>query len=244
MQPVPKIALVTGAARRVGKTVAETLARAGYAVAVHYRTSAADARKLAGSLNAAGLRARAFRADLSRIADIRRLVRAVERDMGPIRLLVNSASVFRPTPVYSVTERDWDGILSANLKSVFFLSTEVARRMAGRKGGVIVNIEDAAVDRPYRRHAPYLVSKAGVAMLTQVLAIEFGPRIRVAGVSPGPVLLPEHIGKAGKALAIRRTILKREGAASDVANAVLFLADEANYTTGTRIFVDGGRTAV
>ena len=242
MQPVPKVALVTGAARRVGKTVAQMLAHAGCAVAVHYRTSAGDARKLVRSLNAASLRAAAFQADLSKVAEIRRLVQRVEKQMGPIGILVNSASVFFPTPVFSVTERNWDGILSANLKSVFFLSTEVARRMVRRKAGVIVNIEDAAVHRPYLRHAPYLVSKAGVAMLTRVLAMEFGPHIRVAGVSPGPVLLPEHFGKAERQKAVRRTVLKREGNAADVAKAVVFLANEANYTTGTTIFVDGGRS--
>ena len=116
--------------------------------------------------------------------------------------------------------------------------------MARRKSGVIVNVEDAAVVRPYPRYIPYLVSKAGVTMLTRLLAMELAPHIRVAGVAPGPVLLPEHFGKADRAKAVRRTLLKREGSPDDVAEAVLFLARRARYTTGTTVFVDGGRVVV
>ena len=133
-------------------------------------------------------------------------------------------------------------MLTANLASVFFLTREVARRMVRRKTGVIVNIEDAAVYRPYPGYAPYLVSKSGVAMLTRLFALEFAPDIRVVGVAPGPVLLPDHYGPADRHRAVRRTLLKREGSAEDVASAVQFLATAASYTTGTTLFVDGGRT--
>lgn len=239
---IRRVALVTGAARRVGKAIAMALARAGYAVAVHYRTSAKEARAVVAAIIDCGGRATAVRADLSRTADIRRLVVNVERQLGPVTLLVNSASVFFPTPLLSVTERDWDRIMAANLKSVFFLTREVAGRMIRRKqAGVIVNIEDAAVHRPYVRYAPYLVSKAGVAMLTRILAMELGPTIRVCGVAPGPVLLPAGFGPAERRRAVRRTLLQREGSPEDVAEAVLYLADRARYTTGTTLFVDGGR---
>lgn len=241
-----RVALVTGAAVRVGRSVALRLASAGYDVAVHYRSSAKAARELSAAICAGGGRAADFRADLARLADVRRLVAGVEKRLGPIGLLVNSASVFKSIPFLSVTERDWDKTISANLKSVFFLSQEVAKRMlrrktAGRVAGVIVNIEDVAVYRPYARHAPYLVSKAGVAMLTRLLARELGPDIRVCGVAPGPVLLPENFSPAERKKAVRRTALKREGSAEDVAAAVQFLAVEAKYTTGTTLFVDGGR---
>ncbi|OGH56075.1 MAG: hypothetical protein A3G34_13045 [Candidatus Lindowbacteria bacterium RIFCSPLOWO2_12_FULL_62_27] len=241
MQPV---ALVTGAARRVGRSVAEHLAAAGYAVAVHYRTSARDAGRLVAALRAGGGAADKFRADLSKVASIPALVLRIERTMGPIQLLVNSASLFTAIPFARVTERQWDREMSANLKSVFFLSREVGRRMQKRRGGVIVNIEDAAVVRPYRGHAPYLVSKAGVAMLTRVLALELAPAVRVCGVSPGPVLLPDRYRRAERERAVRRTLLKREGTPEDVARAVVFLAKGARYTTGTTLFVDGGRTAL
>lgn len=238
------VALVTGAAKRVGKAVAERLSAAGFAVAVHYRTSAKEARAAAAAIRDAGGEAESFRADLSRVSEIRRLVGQVERRMGPIQVLVNSASAFAPSPVFSVTDREWDRYLAANLKSVFFLSQEIGRRMVARKKGVIINIEDAAVHRPYPRYAPYLVSKAGVAMLTRVLAMELAPSVRVCGVAPGPVMLPAHFGKAERDKATRRTLLKREGSAADVAEAVLFLAQKAAYTTGTTIFVDGGRTVL
>lgn len=237
-----QVALVTGAARRVGKTVAICLAEAGYSVAVHYRTSAREARAVVMSIRSGMGRAESFRADLSKVGDIRKLVSQVERRLGPIHVLVNSASVFTPAPIFSVTERQWDAQIAANLKSVFFLSQQVGLRMKTRRSGVIVNIEDAAVHRPYTGYAPYLVSKAGVAMLTRVLAMELAPSVRVCGIAPGPVLLPDHYGKAERAKAVRRTLLKREGTAEDVAAAVLFLSRRAAYTTGTTIFVDGGRT--
>lgn len=237
-------ALVTGAARRVGKIVSQRLARGKFAVAVHYRAHAKEANALVRLIRREGGQAAAFRADLSSVLQIRNLVRSVEKRLGPIRLLVNSASVFQPTPILSINEKTWDKILATNLKSVFFLSREVARGMLRRQTGVIINIEDAAVYRPYPGYVPYLVSKAGVAMLTRLLAMELGPVIRVAAVSPGPVLLPEHYGKSERRRAVRRTILKREGTAEDVAEAVLFLAEKANYTTGTTVFVDGGRTVL
>lgn len=236
------VALVTGAANRVGKVVLERLASAGYAVAVHYRTSGRSARELARKIKNRNGRAESFRADLSNVSEIRRLVGQVERRLGPIRLLVNSASIFKPTRIFSVSEQEWDRQIRTNLTSVFFLSQEIGRRMAARRSGVIINIEDAAVQRPYPGYAPYLVSKAGVAMLTRVLAIELAPAVRVCGVAPGPVLLPKHYSAAERLKATRRTLLKREGSPRDVAEAVLFLAKNAEYTTGTTIFVDGGRT--
>ncbi len=239
-----KTALVTGAARRVGKCIAETLAANGYAVAIHYRSSARDARKTVRFIASRGGRADSFRADLSRPAECRMLVDRVERRLGAIHLLVNSASVFYPTPFGSVTERRFDDILAANLKSVFFLSQETARRMRKRKSGVIVNIEDVATRRPYTGYAAYLMSKSGVAMLTKILAMELAPHVRVCGVAPGPVLLPKRFSRADRERAVRRTLLKREGAAEDVADAILFLADTARYTTGTTIFVDGGRAVL
>lgn len=236
-----RVAMVTGAAKRVGRAIAEALGAAGYSIAVHYRSSAREAAETAARIRSAGGTAETFRGDLSRVADIRHLVADVERRMGPIRILVNSASVFHETPFASVTEREWDSTLATNLKSVFFLSQAVAARMIKRQEGVIVNIEDVSVNRPYPRHAPYIASKAGVAMLTKALAVELGPHIRVAGVAPGPVLLPERFGKADREKAVRRTVLKREGRPEDVAEAVVFLATRASYTSGSTIFVDGGR---
>ncbi|MBI4178595.1 SDR family oxidoreductase [bacterium] len=238
------MALVTGAGRRVGRIIALRLAAAGYAVASHYRSSGREAVDLVREIRMRGGRAEAFQADLTQVSEIRRLTRSVEKRLGPVRLLVNSASVFFPRPFSSVSERDWDRTIDANLKSVFFLSQEVSRRMIRRAAaGVIINIEDAAVRRPYRNHAPYLVSKAGVAMLTRVLAMELGPRVRVCGVAPGPVLLPEGYSAAARRKAVHHTLLKRGGSPEDVAAAVLFLADRAPYTTGTTVFVDGGRSA-
>lgn len=242
-QTHPRVALVTGAARRVGRVIALKLASEGYDVAVHYRSSAQDARDVVREITDRGGRAAAFRADLRRVSVIRRLVADVERTLGPICLLVNSASVFFPTSLFSVTERQWDTVMSSNLKSVFFLSRETARKMI-RRTGVIIHIGDAAVERPYRNYAPYLVSKAGVAMLTKILAMELAPRVRVCGVAPGPVMLPPDLGPAARRKATMRTLMGREGSADDVAEAVVFLADKADYTTGTTVFVDGGRVVV
>lgn len=239
-----KVALVTGAARRVGRAIALELAARGAHVVVHYRTSAAAAAELAESILARGGRASSEQADLLDPLAIQRMVRNVEVDVGAIDLLVNNASLFFETPLFTASDDDWRRLLDANLTAPFRLARRVASTMLSRDGGKIVNIADVHAERPLARHLAYCVSKAGLVMLTLGLARELAPRIQVNAVAPGAVLFPEGAAERDKE-ALRRIIpLRREGTPEDVARAVRFLAEEGDYITGEVLHVDGGRSSL
>jgi NAD(P)-dependent dehydrogenase (short-subunit alcohol dehydrogenase family) len=234
-------ALVTGAARRVGRVVAHELASRGANVIVHYHTSAAEASTAVASLRALGVEADALAADLADATAVRRLAADAEARSGGIAVLVNSASNYLRTPFDAITEADWDASLDVNLKAPFVLAWTLGRAMRARGDGVIVNVADWAGERPYRDYLPYCVSKAGLIALTKSLAMELAPAVRVNAVAPGPVLLPEHFGEAETAAVRRATPLARIGAPEDVARAIRFLAEEADFSTGSVLHVDGGR---
>lgn len=231
-----KTALVTGAAKRVGREIALALARRGANVIVHYRTSAADARRVVAEIQALGVDALAVRADQTNARQVRAAVRQAVRQFGAIHILINSAAVYEKTPFRALTERDWDFHLDANLKGPFLFALEAARHM---RRGKIINFADWAAYRPYRDYLPYLVSKAGVVCLTQALAKELAPGVQVNAIAPGPVLLPKNFRGAE---AVRQaTLVKRLGAPQDIVNAVLFLLEGGDFITGHTLVVDGGR---
>ena len=237
-------ALVTGAARRVGRVVAHELAGRGANVIVHYHTSAAEAATAVASLRALGVEAEAVGADLADTAAVRRLASEAEARSGGIAVLVNSASNYLQTPFDTITEADWDASLDVNLKAPFLLAWTIGRAMRDRGEGVIVNVADWAGERPYRNYLPYCVSKAGLVALTKALAKELAPDVRVNAVAPGPVLLPEHFSEGEVAAVRRATPLGRIGTPEDVARAIRFLAEEADFSTGSILHVDGGRGIV
>ncbi len=179
-----KIALVTGAGRRGGRTIALELGRRGIDVAVHYNQSRQAAIEVKRQLIKMGVRAELFRADLSKWAEVRRLVSRVRKKFGWIDILINNASNFLKTPFGTVRERDWDLSLDTNLKGPFFLCQEFGREMRQRGGGVIVNIADWAVDHPYPNYLPYCISKAGIVTLTKGLQKVLGPKVKVRLISP------------------------------------------------------------
>jgi pteridine reductase len=238
-----RIALVTGAARRVGAEIATHLHAAGADVGVHYRHSAKDAGELVARLN--GLRpdsAAAFQADLLDTAAIPSLIEAVARWRGGIDILVNNASTFYPTPLGEITEAQWDDLVGSNLKAPLFLSQAAAPGLRERRGS-IVNIVDIHAQRPLRNHPVYSPAKAGLAMLTRALAKDLAPEVRVNGVSPGAILWPESdMSDKTKASIIDQVPLARAGAPSDIAGCVLYLVRDASYVTGQIVAVDGGRS--
>ena len=180
-----RVALVTGAARRVGAEIAAHLHAAGADVGIHYRHSAEDAGKLVARLNAVRPEsAAAFQADLLDIASIPALISAVKDWRGGLDILVNNASTFYPTPLGEITEQHWDDLVGSNLKAPLFLSQAAAASLRER-GGSIVNIVDIHAQRPLRNHLVYSPAKAGLAMLTRALAKELAPQVRVNGVSAG-----------------------------------------------------------
>jgi len=238
-----KAALITGAARRVGAAIVRKLHAAGANIVLHYRSSGEAAEALVGALN----RIRpdsvvSVEADLLDLGQVQMLPDIATANFGSLDILVNNASTFYPTPVGDITEIDWNDLLGTNLKAPLFLSQAAAPALR-ISNGLIVNIADIHGTRPLSRHPVYSIAKAGVIMLTQSLARELGPSVRVNAVAPGPVMWPEDgMDKELQARIVDRTALKRVGAADDVARAVLFFATEAPYVTGQVLAVDGGRS--
>jgi pteridine reductase len=234
--------LITGSGKRLGRAIAEAFLPAKIRLTAHYHKSSADAETLVARVKAAGGEAHAVGADLRDVASIRAIVTAAEKRFGPVDVLVNSASDFYPTPVLEVTPEQWDHLMDLNLKGQFFLAQACAIRMQ-EKGGVIVNLVDVNAIRPMKKYTPYVVSKAGLLMVTRNLAKELAPKIRVCSISPGPVLLPETYTPEQVQRSIDRTLLKRLGTAEDIAQAALFLVGN-DYLTGFDLAVDGGRSLV
>lgn len=236
-------ALVTGAAKRIGAVIANTLHDAGANVAIHYHRSAAEAEQLAGQLNQRRPgSAFTVSADVREVAALERMAKEVLSRTGRLDVLVNNASNFYPTPLGSVTEEHWHDLIGSNLKAPLFLSQAVLPALRTARG-VIINIVDVHSQRPLRDHPVYGAAKAGLAMLTRSLAKDLGPHIRVNGVSPGAILWPdEGMSDPLRTAIIRQTALKRSGEPQDIAGAVLFLVRDAPYITGQIIAVDGGRS--
>ena len=235
-----RIALVTGAGRRVGQAIALGLAQAGCDVAVHYHATAAGAEQTAAQIRAIGRTAALVPADLRDPLAARGLAgRAAAAFGGRLDVLVNSAAIMVQQPLEQVTPDSWDATLDLNLRAPFFVAQgaiDYLRRARGR----IVNIADVAALEPWPTYLPHSVSKAGVVMLTRGLARALAPDIAVNAVAPGAVLLPEAWDDETRAHFARTTPLGRLGSPADVVGAVRYLL-ESDYVTGTVLVVDGGR---
>jgi len=238
-----KVALITGAARRIGASIATRLHAAGANVAIHYRSSAGDADALAARLDAARTDSAAtFQADLSETASLPDLVATVAGWGGGIDILVNNASSFYPTPLGEITEDHWHDLVGSNLKAPLFLS-QAALAELRKSRGVIVNMIDIHAQRPLKNHPVYGLAKAGLAMLTRSLAKDLAPEIRVNGIAPGAILWPEdEMTDATKQSILKQVPLGRPGDPDDIAGCVLYLVSDATYVTGQIIAVDGGRS--
>lgn len=238
-----QVALITGAARRIGAAIAGLLHASGMNVALHFRHSSAEVLQLCDELNARRVRsAITVQADLLDTPRLTGVVRAAHQAWGRLDALVNNASAFFPTPRGTVNEAQWQELIDCNLKAPFFLSQAAAPLLAANHG-CIVNITDIHGERPLKEHSVYSISKAGLLMMTRALARELGPEVRVNGVAPGAIIWPENdIGPAAQADIIARTALKRQGSPEDIARATLFLLRDAPYVTGQIIAVDGGRS--
>jgi pteridine reductase len=236
-----KVALVTGAGRRVGRAIALALAERGATLAVHYRNSAAEAEELAMQIGQRGGSAGAFPADLEKVAEIERMSDAVLKSFGRIDILVNCASVFYRKPLEELTEHDWDINLNTNLKAPFFLSKFAAVSMKRNGAGKIVNIGDWAGVRPYNNYLPYTVSKSGLIGLTRALAKALAPEVQVNCVALGPVMPPGDYDEAEIEILKKGTLTKTLGSPEDVARAVLFFCESTDFATGSTLMLDGGR---
>jgi pteridine reductase len=235
------VAIVTGAAKRVGKAIALALAKKGVNIILHYNHSEAEAKITAELLEREGVKVFPLKADLTQVAEIERFVAQAYAKTGHIDILVNSASQFKETPFSDITEAEWDIHINANLKGIFFLSQHVAKPMLQQKKGKIVNIIDAHVSRPYLNYLPYLVSKSGLIGLTHCLARELAPHIQVNGVAPGPVLVQPSWSQEMIQEIIDSVPLQRIGSPEDIANGVLFCLEGSDFMTGAIIPIDGGQ---
>lgn len=236
-----RVALVTGAAKRVGRAIALALAERGAAVAIHYRSSRMDAEAAVKQILSAGGRAEAFAANLESVADIDRMVEEILHHFHRIDVLVNSASVFYRKPLEQLTEYDWDVNLDTNLKAPFFLSKAAGFAMRRQGAGKIINIGDWAGIRPYNNYLPYTVSKSGLIGLTRALAKALAPEVQVNCVALGPVMPPEDYDAVEIERLRQATLTKTLGSPEDVARAVLYLCEGTDFTTGATLMLDGGR---
>lgn len=239
---VRPVALITGCAKRIGAATARHLHRAGYDVALHYRHSREAIEALAAELDHARPgSAHTLQADLTEFDRIPELVADTIGRFGRLDALVNNASAFHPTPIGLATPDDWDALMASNARAPFFLSQAAAPHLRAT-GGAIVNLTDIYGERPLRQHTLYCMAKAALLMMTRSLAVELGPDVRVNAVSPGAVLWPEDGSNAAAQEAmLARTPLGRTGTPDEVAEAVRWLLQDARYSTGQVLYLDGGR---
>jgi pteridine reductase len=238
-----KTALVTGAAARIGAEISKILHGRGCDVLIHYNSSESAARNLADQLNSERAdSAFVAQADLSSPTGLEHIAGEVRKRFGRLDILVNNASRFYPTAMGQTQAWQWDDLLNSNLRGPYFLVQALLGELK-TAGGAVVNIVDIHAERPMPGHAVYCISKAGLAMMTQALAQELGPSIRVNGVSPGAILWPvNEIKSQEKRAILDRVALDRIGDPADIASAVAYLCLDAPYITGQILAVDGGRS--
>ncbi len=242
---IGKTVLITGAAKRVGRSITRELHDAGANVVVHFRAADVAARQLTDELNAgrAGS-ALCLQADLLDTDALVSLVTRTISHFGRLDALVNNASSFFPTPLGRIDQAAWDDLIGSNLKAPLFLTQAAAPHLRNARGAV-VNITDIHAERPLAGYPLYCAAKAGLLGLTRALAIELAPDVRVNAVAPGPILWPEDSAFDAEAREhiVDHTLLKHAGSPQDIARTVRFLFNDAPYITGQVINVDGGRTA-
>ncbi|MEX0788372.1 MAG: SDR family oxidoreductase [Anaerolineales bacterium] len=234
-----KTALVTGAAHRVGRSLALALADRGCNLVLHYHHAQAESEAAIRQALERGVRAHPAMADLRDPAQLEELFSVVDREFGGLDVLIQSAAIMEPVDLLLATAADWHRTIDLNLRAAFFGLQLAARRMRARGGGAIVNISDIAAHRPWRRYPIHSISKAGVEMLTRVAALALAPDIRVNAIAPGPVLKPSILSEERWAEISQALPLQRAGTPLDVARAMIFLL-ENDYVTGETVLVDGG----
>ncbi len=237
-----KVALVTGAGRRVGRAIAIELAEAGCDVAVHYHTSEAAAREVVAEIERRGRRAVLVQGDLADATAPAAIVAQTKDALGRLDILINSASTFEQRPLADSDAAFWERTLRVNVIGPALLSRAAAPLMQAAGAGRIVNLTDILADRPARGYAAYCTSKAALAGLTRALAIELAPLITVNAIAPGIAEFPDSYDQATREKLINRVPLKRAGSPEEVAALVRFLVTSGDYITGQIIPLDGGRS--
>lgn len=237
-----KTVLVTGAGKRVGRAIALAFASQGARVAAHYHTSVTEAREVVDACKRLSQAdAELFRADLGSAKGPQNLADAVGHRFGSLDVLVNSASIYERTPLALASVDEWDRHMAINARAPFFLAQALAPYLKRSGSGVVINIGDWSAHRPYAEWGPYCASKAALLCVNKSLARALAPEVRVNAVLPGPVMLPEGTSEHEKRKITDATLLKRLGSPEAVARACVFLAGDADFSTGAELTVDGGR---
>jgi NAD(P)-dependent dehydrogenase (short-subunit alcohol dehydrogenase family) len=232
-----QVALITGAAKRIGRSITLRLAAEGADIIVNYHTSQSEAASLVDEIKSTGRRAIALQADVSKRAEVQKMFAATEREFGRLDILVNNAGIFFPARFEDLTDEQWDGILNANLKSQFLCAQAAVPIMKRQGRGRIINLSSLGGLLAWPAYTHYCVSKAGVIMLTRCLAAALAPEITVNSVAPGTIQFP---GEPPDENYISRAPLHRTGTGDDIAGAVVYFAT-ADFVTGQILAVDGGR---
>lgn len=237
MELKEKIVLITGGVVRIGRTIALEMLNNGAQVFCHYFSSEDKAKDLQNQYPQIQI----LKGDLRNFATAEKLIDQLIEIAGTIDVLINNAGIFYKTPFGEVTEKNWDDLVTLNLKAAFFLSQAAGKIMKNRGTGKIVNIADTCAEHPWPSYIPYSISKGGIITMTKGLAKVLAPEVQVNAISPGPVLLPDEFSQIERNRSIEKTLLKREGKSEDIASTVRFLIEDGDYITGNVIAVDGGR---
>jgi NAD(P)-dependent dehydrogenase (short-subunit alcohol dehydrogenase family) len=237
-----KVALITGAAHRVGKAIALRLAWEGCHTAIHYHAASQDAKRTLTEIEELSVRAYTYQADLRSVEEIHNLFSAVERDLNHLDILINSAAIMQRIPFKEVSLEDWNETINLNLRAPFFC-LQSAVQLMGTDGGAVINITDIAGIQPWKDFPVHSISKIGVDMLTKVAALAFAPTVRVNAIAPGPVLKPTHMKEQRWEQLGQALPLGAAGTPTDVAEAVIFLLRN-DFITGETLVVDGGNQLI
>jgi pteridine reductase len=246
-----KTCLITGASKRIGACTAKKFHDAGFNVIVHYNNSAQEAKALVSKFNTIrNDSALALQADLTNKKQVQALAEAALAGFKRLDVLVNNASSFYPTAIGECTHAQWDELIDSNLRAAFFLTQQLAPELS-KQGGAVVNIVDTHADKPLQGFPIYSIAKAGLKAMTKSMAKELAPQVRVNGISPGAILWPPSLEDTSSPAIVteREKILseiplRKLGDPQNIADAVFFLANSANYITGQTVRVDGGRYLV
>jgi NAD(P)-dependent dehydrogenase (short-subunit alcohol dehydrogenase family) len=238
-----KVALITGAAVRVGRVTALTLAEQGVHIAFTYLSDEEPWRQTLAEIEAKGVKGMALPLDVRQHDQPKKVVERVMGAYGRIDILINNASIWLSSPFLEISYEAWQASLDVNLTGPFLCAQAVAPHMIAQKSGLIVNITDLSAFQAWPTYAHHAASKAGLVALTKVMAVELAPHVRVNGIAPGTVLLPPNASEQKIQWATENSLLKRIGSPEDVAQTIIFLA-EREFATGAIYFMDGGRALI
>ena len=239
-----KVALVTGAGRRLGRQIALALAQDGFDIVVNYFLSAVGAGETVKEIQSVGRKAIKIKADISKRDEVQKMIATILKIFGRIDVLVNNSAVFIKSPLNKTTDEIWDKTLNTNLKGTFLCSQAVAKRMLKQKSGRIINISSLGGIQAWKEYLPYSVSKAGVVMLTRILAKTLAPYIYVNTIAPGIVVIKGEETTNRNESIEEKILLRKYGTPKDITELVCFLASKSEYITGQVFAVDGGVSIV